>query len=326
MRGESNQPGVGHSSFLELRDLTVDFPLRSGQKRRVVHGVSIKLSGGERVALVGQSGSGKSISALAMLGMVPPPGEISGGSVLLGQLDLLSASEKDLGRIRGRVVGFVFQEAGAALNPVYSVGYQLDETARHHRGLSRAEARNRGIASLSDLGFSDPESIRAAYPHQLSGGQAQRVMIAAALAGDPQFLIADEPTTALDTTTQAQVLDLVDKLVDERGLGLLFVSHDLSLVRGAVDRVYVMYAGEIVESGKTGQVFDDPAHPYTRLLVAVAKGKKTTATLESVAQTTGCRFAPRCEYATKSCGSEHPSLHQVGNGRECRCAVISESS
>jgi oligopeptide/dipeptide ABC transporter ATP-binding protein len=286
----------------------------------------LKLEQGERVALVGESGSGKSITALASLALVPPPGKITSGAVRAGAHDLLAAPPEVLNSIRGGVVGMVFQEAGSAFNPVYTIGFQLTETARHHCRLSRTEARSVARSTLADLGFSNPEAIAAAYPHQLSGGQAQRAMLAAALIGNPRFLIADEPTTALDPTTQALVLGLLNRLVEERNLGLLYICHDLTLVHGIVDRVLVMYAGEIVEAGTTSQVLESPLHPYSRLLVSAARSTNVHQPNDApVAPAEGedcCRFLPRCDRWADSCATARPALARTEDARLCRCPIV----
>ncbi len=251
--------------LLEVDGLEVAFPDGSGGRRMVVDGVSLTVGAGERVGLVGESGSGKSLTALAILGLVPEPGEIRGGRVTIGGVDA-----DEIPGFRGGVVGLVLQEAGSALNPVYSIGFQLVETIEAH-GIARGEAaRQRALALLAEVALDDPEPIFAAYPHQLSGGQAQRVMLALALAGEPRIVIADEPTTALDVITQAQILELLVRITDERGLGLLLVSHDLAVIAQLVHRVVVMHAGRIVEEGPTAEVLQQPKHPSTRGLVAAA--------------------------------------------------------
>ena len=251
--------------LLEVDDLGVAFPDGSGGRRVVVDGVSLTVGAGERVGLVGESGSGKSLTALAILGLTPEPGEIGTGRVMV---DGVESSE--IAGCRGGVVGLVLQEAGSALNPVYSIGYQLVETIETH-GIARGEAaRLRALELLGEVALEDPEPIYGAYPHQLSGGQAQRVMLALALAGEPRVIVADEPTTALDLVTQAQILELLGRITDERNLGLLLVSHDLAVIAQLVHRVVVMHEGRIVEEGRTAEVLQNPEHPSTRALVAAA--------------------------------------------------------
>jgi len=256
---------MGRDGLLEVEGLEVSFPDGAGGRRRPVDGVSFELAAGERVGLVGASGSGKSLTALAILGLVPEPGVISAGRVAVDGVD----SSRIRG-FRGGVVGLVLQEAGSALNPVYSVGFQLVETIEAH-AIARGEAaRRRALALLAEVALDDPGPIFAAYPHQLSGGQAQRVLIALALAGEPRVLLADEPTTALDVVTQAQILGLMVRVTDERRLGLLLVSHDLAVIGRLVHRVMVMDGGRIVEQGPTEDVLRQPKHPSTSGLVAAA--------------------------------------------------------
>ncbi len=252
-------------ALLEVSGLEVAFPDGDSGRRIVVDDVSLEVGVGERVGLVGESGSGKSLTALAILGLAPEPGEIRAGRVTLGGVDA-----DEVPGYRGGVVGLVLQEAGSALNPVYSVGFQLVETIVAHGGAGGDEARQRAGALLAEVAIDDPEPIMAAYPHQLSGGQAQRVMLALALAGEPRLVVADEPTTALDVITQAQILDLLVRITDERGLGLLLVSHDLAVIGQLVHRIVVMHKGRVVEEGPTADVLQNPQHPSTRSLVAAA--------------------------------------------------------
>lgn len=251
--------------LLEVDDLGVSFPDGSGGRRVLVDGVSLTVGAGERVGLVGESGSGKSLTALAILGLTPEPGEISTGRVTVE-----GVVSSEIAGFRGGVVGLVLQEAGSALNPVYSIGFQLVETIETH-GVAHGEAaRQRALELLDEVALEDPEPILAAYPHQLSGGQAQRVMLALALAGDPKVIVADEPTTALDLVTQAQILELLVRITDSRALGLLLVSHDLAVVAQLVHRVVVMHEGRIVEEGRAADVLGNPEHPSTRALVTAA--------------------------------------------------------
>lgn len=251
--------------LLEISGLKVAFPDDDGGRRTVVDNVSLQVGAGERVGLVGESGSGKSLTALAILGLAPEPGEIRAGRVTLGGVDA-----DQVPGYRGGAVGLVLQEAGSALNPVYSVGFQLVETIVAHGRAGGDDARQRAGALLAEVAIDDPEPIMAAYPHQLSGGQAQRVMLALALAGEPRLIVADEPTTALDVLTQAQILDLLVRITDERRLGLLLVSHDLAVIGQVVHRIVVMHDGRVVEEGPTADVLQNPQHPSTRSLVAAA--------------------------------------------------------
>jgi ABC-type glutathione transport system ATPase component len=251
---------------LEVAGLRVGFPTGDGGLRTVVDDVSFTVGEGERVGLVGASGSGKSLTTLAVLGLVPEPGR-----VLAGRVSVAGRDAARVPRFRGGAVGLVLQEAASALNPVYSVGFQLAETLGAH-GIARgAAARRAAVSLLEEVALDEPEPVLAAYPHQLSGGQAQRVMLALALAGKPRVLLADEPTTALDPVTQARVLELLVRVTDRRRLGLLLVSHDLRLVAGLVHRVLVMDAGTIVEQGPAAEVFAAPGHAATRRLVAAAE-------------------------------------------------------
>jgi ABC-type glutathione transport system ATPase component len=252
--------------LLEVDGLEVAFPDGRGGRRVVVKGVSFSVGAGERVGLVGESGSGKSLTALAILGLVPEPGEIRAGRVTVGG----SPSAATPG-FRGGVVGLVLQEAGSALNPVYSIGFQLVETLESHRIARGEAARERALALLREVALDDPEPIYAAYPHQLSGGQAQRVMLALALAGEPRVIVADEPTTALDLITQGQILELLVRITDDRGLGLLLVSHDFAVIARLVHRVVVMHAGCVVEEGATAAVLREPRHPSTQAMVTAAE-------------------------------------------------------
>jgi ABC-type dipeptide/oligopeptide/nickel transport system ATPase component len=260
--------------LIELEELIVGFPTSDGGFENAINGVTLKISAGERVGLVGESGSGKSLTALACLGLVPEPGRVTGGSVSVAGTDIESMAGTDLYRLRGGEIGIILQEAAEALNPVYTVGFQVAEAVAVHRDLGRREAQREALSLLSDAALEAPEEIARAYPHELSGGQAQRVMVALALAGRPRILIADEPTSALDLLTQAQVIELLDRLVDEAGMGLLLISHDLVVVEGVVERVAVMLEGRIVEEGSTGTVFSSPRHLYTRMLLASAPGRK----------------------------------------------------
>jgi len=256
-----------------IEDLRIGFPTSEGGFENAVDGVTLAIGAGDRVGLVGESGSGKSLTALACLGLIPEPGRVTGGSISVSGIDISAMSTADLGRLRGREIGIILQEAAEALNPVYTVGFQVAEAVAVHRHLRNREAQRATLSLLSDAALEAPEKIARAYPHELSGGQAQRVMLALALAGRPRILIADEPTSALDLLTQAEVIELLDRLVDESGMGLLLISHDLVVVEGVVDRVAVMFEGRIVEEGSTEAVFSSPRHPYTRLLLASAPGR-----------------------------------------------------
>lgn len=308
--------------ILAVDRLTVSYPGTDGEWRPVVEGVSLTLPQGGRLALVGESGSGKSVTALACLGLVQPPGRRTGGRVVVAGVDLESASPRQLRQIRGGAAALVFQEPTSSLNPVYTVGFQIAETIRSHRPLGRAEARVEAGRLLADVALGDVGRIAGSYPHQLSGGQLQRVLIALALAGEPELLIADEPTSALDLLTQAEILDLLARLTSDKGVALLLVSHDLAMVEESVDRVAVMYAGRVVEEAAAGDLFRDPLHPYSRELLAASGGAEGSRSIAAPASADGCRFAPRCGLVAASCREEEPDLVAVGSGRLLRCPVV----
>jgi ABC-type dipeptide/oligopeptide/nickel transport system ATPase component len=264
-----------NDALIQIEDLKIGFPTADGGWEQVIDGVNLTVGAGERVALVGESGSGKSLTALACLGLVPEPGRVTGGSIQVTGKNIMSMSKTELAELRGRQIGLILQEAVEALNPVYDIGFQVTESISVHRKLGKKDASREALALLSDAALERPEEIVRCYPHELSGGQAQRVMIAIALAGRPRLLIADEPTSALDTLTQAQVIELLDRLVRHGDMGLLLISHDLSVVENTVDRVAVMSAGHIAEEGSTGDVFSSPRHPSTRELMGLHRRKKT---------------------------------------------------
>ena len=304
--------------MLEITDLSVTLPM-SGAGMPVLSGVSLALARGESVGLVGESGSGKSMTALAIMGLLPP-GAHTGGRVGFDGRDLLAAPEAALCALRGRRIGMVFQEPMTALNPLMTIGAQVAEPLRLHLGLSRAEAGARAAALLARVGLGPPRVSPDLYPHQLSGGQRQRVVIAAALACGPDLLIADEPTTALDVTVQAQVLDLLAELAAESGMALLLITHDLAVVSETVGRVQVMYAGRVVESGSTAAVFARMAHPYTRALFAASPHASGDAPApipgvmpDPRQRPPGCAFAPRCPRATDACMRTVPPLSGAGD-------------
>jgi oligopeptide/dipeptide ABC transporter ATP-binding protein len=314
--------------MIRLHELEIAFPRPGGALEPVVRGVSLELGEGERLGLVGESGSGKSLTALACLGLVPEPGRITGGRVEVDGLDLAAAPAARLRALRGGEIGLVFQEAAGALNPVYTVGFQLVETIRLHRSLPRLSARQLALDLLAEVALDEPQGASRAYPHELSGGQAQRVMLALALAGAPRFLIADEPTSELDPITRTEVLALIERLTGERGLGLLLISHDLASVRGAVQRLVVMYAGRIVEEGSAAEVFASPLHPYTRELLAAVPGRRATGVKPGPPPAAarpaaiGCPYRPRCVSARQECRVAAPELLEIARGRRLRCPVV----
>jgi peptide/nickel transport system ATP-binding protein len=252
--------------LLEIQDLEIAFP---GGREPVVRGVSLSVGRGEIVGLVGESGSGKTMTALAVLGLVPPPGRVTGGRILLeGKQDVLTLRPRDLRAVRGRRIAMVFQEPATAFNPVYTIGFQIAEAVRAHRKISRREALDEAARLLDRVAIADARRRLGDYPHQLSGGQRQRAMIAMALAGGPDLLLADEPTTALDVTLQAQILELLEEIRRDLGLAVLLITHDLGVVAETCDRVVVMREGRIVEEAGVVELFRAPAHPYTRELLA----------------------------------------------------------
>jgi peptide/nickel transport system ATP-binding protein len=303
---------------LEVQDLRVSFPGSNHTRVYPVDGVSFGLERGETLALVGESGCGKSLTSLALLQLVPSPGRIeSGSSIRLGDTDVLALKGEALRRIRGRRIGMIFQDPMTSLNPVFTVGDQIAEGILAHFKMPRAKARERALQLLQEVGIPDPTERLRAYPHQLSGGMRQRVMIAIALAAEPEILVADEPTTALDVTVQAQILEVLDRLRESRGMAVLLITHDLGIVAGRADRVAVMYAGQIVEEASTTRLFANPSHPYTQGLFASVPRitgplKRLTPIRGSVpapmAWPSGCRFRPRCPKAFDKSELEPPLL------------------
>ena len=309
--------------LLRIEDLGLRFAPR---KYALLDRINLEIFPGEVLGLVGESGCGKSLTGLACLGLFPPAVEPFSGRVLFRRRDLLSLSEKELRAYRGRRVALIFQEPLNALNPVFTVGYQIEEVLRIHRGLQGEAARREAVRLLSEVRFPDPEARLKSYPHELSGGMRQRAMIAMALAGEPELLVADEPTTALDVTVQAQILDLLLELSQRRGLAILFISHDLALIREVADRVAVMYAGEVVEMAGKEALFENPAHPYTQALLSARPefGTRKLHFLEGQVPSPGrwpegCRFAPRCREKEPRCEREHPKMKPMSPGHEVRC-------
>jgi len=321
--------------LLHVDNLTVDLPSPNGRRHRVLRGVDLTLSRGESVGLVGESGCGKSLTALAILGLLPAEARVSAGHVVLRGNDLLELPEAAMRRVRGGEIGLVFQEPMTALNPVLSIGYQIIEAVRLHRRVHRRSARQRASELLRQVAIPDPVGTMDAYPHQLSGGQRQRVLLAMALAAEPAILIADEPTTALDVTIQAQILDLLDELAETLQLTILLITHDLGLVAGHCDRALVMYAGRVVEEASVLELFDHPAHPYTRALLRVAprlgqqaaRGKLPSipgAVPDAARLPSGCAFHPRCPDAMARCEQEDPPAYDLGGRQRARCFLWSD--
>jgi peptide/nickel transport system ATP-binding protein len=322
--------------LLRVNGLVTAFRTERGMMRAVDE-VSFDIPRGVTVALVGESGCGKSVTALSILRLVTsPPGRIEGGTIELEGRDLLRVSEREMQGIRGSIISMIFQEPMTSLNPVYTVGWQIAEAVRLHRKKSRGEARKRAIELLQLVGMPEPETNVDAYPHQLSGGQRQRVMIAMALACEPKLLLADEPTTALDVTIQAQILALLRDLQERFSMSLLLITHDLAVVAENAERVMVMYAGRIVESARVRDLFARPAHPYTRgLLDSIPKTegpvRRRLRAIEGIvpdmrALPPGCRFADRCPMRVERCTEQEPDLLPVGDDHSSRCWRSAEVS
>ncbi len=314
--------------LLELRDLHTHFFTDDGVVR-AVDGVSYALRAGETLAVVGESGSGKSVTALSILRLVDsPPGRIVSGAVRFRGRDLLALAEPEMRAVRGREIAMIFQEPMTSLNPVHTCGAQVAEVLELHERLPRAGAHARAVELLRIVGIPAPEQRAREYPHQLSGGMRQRVMIAMALACRPAILIADEPTTALDVTVQAQILELIDRLRREFGMAVLLITHDLGVVAGNADRVAVMYAGQVVEQAPVHELFRSPAHPYTAgLLASLPRLGERRERLKMIPGQVpnparfpaGCRFHPRCPIAQERCRTSEPTAHALSPDREVRC-------
>ncbi|MFE4170713.1 ABC transporter ATP-binding protein [Streptomyces sp. NPDC056909] len=314
--------------LLDVRDLRVEFRTRDGVAR-AVNGVSYAVDAGETLAVLGESGSGKSVTAQAVMGILDsPPGRITGGEVFFQGRDLLKLKEERRRRIRGAEMAMIFQDALSALNPVLSVGTQLGEMFVVHRGMSRRQARARAVELMDRVGIPAARERVGDYPHQFSGGMRQRVMIAMALALEPPLIIADEPTTALDVTVQAQVMELLAEQRRELDMGLVLITHDLGVVADAADRIAVMYAGRIVETAPVHALYKAPAHPYTRgLLDSVPRPDRKGRELYAIRGLPpnplrvppGCAFHPRCPIARDICRTDEPPLHDIGGGRHSAC-------
>jgi oligopeptide transport system ATP-binding protein len=313
--GETFMPDGG-DAVLDVRGLKTVFRTRGGEVH-AVNSVSFHLQRGELLGVVGESGSGKSVTMMSLVGLLPsPPAEVRSGEVWLGGRDILKISPRDLRDLRGDKVGFVFQDPMTSLNPVFQVGFQIMEPLIRHMGLTKAQARVRAAELLELVGISDAQNRLDSYPHQFSGGMRQRVMIAIALACDPDVLIADEPTTALDVTIQAQIIELVKELRQKLGMAIIWITHDLGVIAGIADRVMVMYGGQVVEHGPVKALFADPQHPYTRALLKtvpsltgaraarlqVIEGQPPIMTEDPQS----CPFAPRCAHAFSRCYAENP--------------------
>jgi oligopeptide/dipeptide ABC transporter ATP-binding protein len=327
---------VSAAALLELRDLRTVFDTAEGTVR-AVDGVSFRLPVGKTLGIVGESGSGKSVMSLSILRLLPsPPGRIVSGEILFEGRDLRSLPEREMRSLRGKSIAMVFQEPMTSLNPVYSIGRQVGEVLELHEHLDAAAARKRSIELLQLVGIPAPDRRIDSYPHELSGGMRQRVMIAMAIACRPKLLIADEPTTALDVTIQAQILDLLARLRRELGMGIMLITHDLAVVSEFADEVIVMYAGTLVEQAPVAELFAAPLHPYTQGLLASAPmlrgGRRRLATIEGMVPNlahlpTGCRFRDRCPQAIARCAQQEPPLIAAGpqeGARRVACFVAAQ--
>ena len=309
-------------ALLEIENLSVQFPSR-GAVMQAVDGVSLSLDSGEVLGIVGESGSGKSVTMMALMGLVAYPGRVTADKLRFDGHDLLGMSARDRSRLTGKDVAMIFQDPTTSLNPCFTVGFQLAETLKIHLGMDKAAARRRSIELLEQVGIPAAESRLSVYPHQLSGGMNQRVMIAMAIACNPKLLIADEPTTALDVTIQAQILDLLRSLQKERGMALVLITHNMGVVSDMARRVAVMYAGQIMEEQAATSLFRKPQHPYTEALMAAmperSDGRARLATIPGMVpglydRPAGCLFAPRCRLATEQCTSQRPALDTQTQG------------
>lgn len=325
-------------NLLEVENLRTHFPTRAGLVR-AVDDVSFHIGEGELLGLVGESGCGKSITALSVMRLVSPPGKIVGGLIRFKGEDITSATDERLRQLRGNDIAMIFQDPMTSLNPVYTVGEQIAEALRLHRKLNRKQARDAAVEAMREVSIPSPERRARDYPHQLSGGMRQRVMIAMALACDPELLVADEPTTALDVTIQAQILELLDELRKTRKLAILLITHDLGVVAEVADRVCVMYTGKIVEQSGVNEIFARPKHPYTQgLLRSVPKlteaGIEKAERLQTIEGTVpsptdlppGCHFAPRCEFRMERCTQGEIPFYTAPDGAVVRCVLYDEGS
>jgi oligopeptide transport system ATP-binding protein len=323
--------GTTQPKLLEIRDLQVQFHTPEGTVH-AVNGVSYDIYQGEVVAIVGESGSGKSVTMMSILGLIPiPPGEIAGGSATFLGNDLLQMEEKELEDVRGKEIAMIFQDPMTALNPVLSLELQLTEALKKHHGMTDEQAQDRAVEMMDQVGIPDAARRLEAYPHQFSGGMRQRVMIAMMVACNPTLLIADEPTTALDVTIQAQIVELAIRMREQVGLAMFWITHDLGVVAGMADRVIVMYAGTVVEEADVDSLYEDPLHPYTHALLGALPrvDQRRDSRLNSIpgappnmlVKPHGCPFAPRCKYAFERCWSERPPLENLAVRHKAACWV-----
>ena len=317
--------------LLAIEDLKLNF-YGIEKVSRVLNGISYAVKPGETVCIVGESGCGKTVSALSIMGLIPqPPGKIMGGAIYYKGVNLLELDQESIQKIRGKSIGMVFQEPMTSLNPVLTIGDQISEAVILHEKADPLSAMNKAIELIREVGIPSPDKIVNQYPHQLSGGQRQRIMIALALACNPKLVIADEPTTALDVTIQAQILKLFNRLQEKRHMSLIYISHDLGVVASIADRIYIMYGGLIVEEGTTREILNNSHHPYTRgLLASLPDRSKRGTTIHSIPGTVpdpsitlpGCPFHPRCTFSVDDCKRVFPELCDYGNGHLSRCPVL----
>lgn len=317
------------SHLLTISDLTIAFTGDTGTHEVTDH-LSLTLDEGEVVCLVGESGCGKSVTAMSLLGLLGPGGSVKEGSICYEDRDLLTLSEKELDQIRGKEISMIFQDPMSSLNPTFTIGYQIMEGLRIHLGLKKREAWVRAVELLARVGMKEPELVMKSYPHTLSGGMRQRAIIAMALACNPKLLIADEPTTALDVSVQAQIMELLKRLQKESQMAVLLITHDMGVVSHMADRVLVMYAGQIVEEAEAEELFRHPSHPYTRALLAAipTTGDSEERKLSSIPgmvpenydTISGCRFADRCPYTRQEC-HQRIGLRETSKGHTVRCIL-----
>lgn len=316
--------------LLEVTDLTTTFKLQSGSVVSPVDHASFFVRKGEVVGIVGESGCGKSMTATSIIRLIPPPGKITDGRVLFQGKDVVQMRSQELSALRGAHISTIFQDPLTFLNPVYTIGRQIGETVRLHLGVSKEEARKRTLEVLDMVKIPAPERVAKSYPFELSGGMRQRVLIAIAMCCNPELIIADEPTTALDVTVQAQILSLLTGLVREKNISMILITHDMGIVADVCDRLYVMYAGQIVESGTLDDIFYRPAHPYTKALLnsvlTIKERREVIASIPGVVPDIehfpkDCRFGPRCQERCERCAGTEPGLEEVSPGHFAKCAL-----